>query len=187
MASDDEAILPQRHGLAVPLAGDELEEFYRKRSMLKRNVLPEDIAEGVYFFASDASAILAHTRQVVYLNDGDVAVIEKDRYRVIDIDAQPQRRSVSRIEWDLSEIERGGYDHFMLKEIFEQPVSVENTMRGRLILEDGNAKLGGINLSHEQLLTIDNVIITACGTSCTWHPTRTPSGWAITTTACGPA
>ena len=101
------------------------------------------IGEGANFLASDASAILAHTRQVVYLNDGDVAVIEKDRYRVIDIDAQPQRRSVSRIEWDLSEIERGGYDHFMLKEIFEQPVSVENTMRGRLILEEGNAKLGG--------------------------------------------
>ncbi len=125
------------------------------------------IGEGANFLASDASAILAHTRQVVYLNDGDVAVIEKDRYRVIDIDAQPQRRSVSRIEWDLSEIERGGYDHFMLKEIFEQPRSIENTMRGRLMLEDGTAKLGGINLSHEQLMKIDNIVITACGTS--WH------------------
>jgi glucosamine--fructose-6-phosphate aminotransferase (isomerizing) len=125
------------------------------------------IGEGSNYLASDASAILAHTRQVVYLNDGDVAVIERDRYRVIDIDAQPQRRSVSRIEWDLSEIERGGYDHFMLKEIFEQPRSIENTMRGRLILEDGTAKLGGINLSHEQLMKIDNIVITACGTS--WH------------------
>jgi len=125
------------------------------------------IGEGANFLASDASAILTHTRQVVYLNDGDVAVIEKDRYRVIDIDAQPQRRSVSRIEWDLSEIERGGYDHFMLKEIFEQPRSIENTMRGRLILEDGTAKLGGLNLSHEQLMKIDNIVITACGTS--WH------------------
>ena len=125
------------------------------------------IGEGANFLASDASAILTHTRQVVYLNDGDVAVIEKDRYRVIDIDAQPQRRSVSRIEWDLSEIERGGYDRFMLKEIFEQPRSIENTMRGRLILEDGTAKLGGINLSHEQLMKIDNIVITACGTS--WH------------------
>ena len=125
------------------------------------------IGEGSNYLASDASAILAHTRQVVYLNDGDVAVIERDRYKVIDIDAQPQRRSVSRIEWDLSEIERGGYDHFMLKEIFEQPRSIENTMRGRLILEDGTAKLGGINLSHEQLMKIDNIVITACGTS--WH------------------
>ena len=125
------------------------------------------VGEGENFLASDPSAILAHTRQVVYLDDGDVAVIEGDRYRVVDAHAMPISRKVDRIHWDLAEIERGGYAHFMLKEIFEQPVSVENTMRGRLILEDGNAKLGGVNLSHEQLLTIDNVIITACGTS--WH------------------
>jgi glucosamine--fructose-6-phosphate aminotransferase (isomerizing) len=119
------------------------------------------------FLASDASAILAHTRQVVYLDDGDVAVIERDKYRVIDLDAMPLPRDIDRIDWDLAEIERGGYAHFMLKEIFEQPQSVENTMRGRLILEDGSSKLGGLNLSHEDLLRIDNIIITACGTS--WH------------------
>jgi glucosamine--fructose-6-phosphate aminotransferase (isomerizing) len=125
------------------------------------------VGEDQNFLASDASAILAHTRQVVYLDDGDVAVIERDKYRVIDLNATPLPREVDRIDWDLAEIERGGYAHFMLKEIFEQPQSVENTMRGRLILEDGTAKLGGINLSHEDLLRIDNVIITACGTS--WH------------------
>ncbi|MBI3566685.1 MAG: glutamine--fructose-6-phosphate transaminase (isomerizing) [Gemmatimonadetes bacterium] len=125
------------------------------------------IGEGENFLASDPSAILAHTRQVVYLNDGDVAVIERDRYKVLDVDAMPQPRDVDRISWDLAAIERGGFAHFMLKEIFEQPTTVENAMRGRLILEDGTAKLGGINLSHEQLLNIDNVIITACGTS--WH------------------
>jgi glucosamine--fructose-6-phosphate aminotransferase (isomerizing) len=122
---------------------------------------------GENFLASDASAILAHTRQVVYLDDGDVAVIERDSYRVIDLNAMPLPRDVDRIDWDLAEIERGGYAHFMLKEIFEQPQSVENTMRGRLMLEDGTAKLGGLNLSHEDLLRIDNIIITACGTS--WH------------------
>ena len=125
------------------------------------------VGVGENFLASDASAILAHTRQVVYLDDGDVAVIEADKYRVIDLSATPLPRAVDRIDWDLAEIERGGYAHFMLKEIFEQPQSIENTMRGRLILEDGTAKLGGINLSHEDLLRIDNVIITACGTS--WH------------------
>ncbi len=125
------------------------------------------VGNGENFLASDASAILAHTRQVVYLDDGDVAVIERDNYRVIDLDATPLPRSVDRIDWDLAEIERGGYAHFMLKEIFEQPQSVENTMRGRLILEDGSSKLGGLNLSHEDLLRIDNIIITACGTS--WH------------------
>ncbi len=125
------------------------------------------VGNGENFLASDASAILAHTRQVVYLDDGDVAVIERDSYRVIDLNAMPLPRTVDRIDWDLAEIERGGYAHFMLKEIFEQPQSVENTMRGRLILEDGTAKLGGLNLSHEDLLRIDNIIITACGTS--WH------------------
>src|SRR5690606_16602139 len=125
------------------------------------------VGDGEYFLASDASAILAHTRQVVYLNDGDLAVLTPDGYKVMDINNVPLRRSVERIEWDLAAIERGGYDHFMLKEIFEQPTTIENTMRGRLILEDGTSKLGGINMSHEQLMAIDNIVITACGTS--WH------------------
>ena len=114
------------------------------------------VGDGEYFIASDASAILAHTRQVVYLDDGDLAVLTPDGYKIMDINATPIRRSVERIEWDLAAIERGGFDHFMLKEIFEQPQTVENTMRGRLILEDGTTKLGGINMSHEQLMAIDN-------------------------------
>jgi len=125
------------------------------------------VGEGEYFLASDASAILAHTRQVVYLNDGDLAVLTDEGYRVMDINSVPLRRSVERIEWDLAAIERGGFDHFMLKEIFEQPTTVENTMRGRLVLEDGTSKLGGIIMSHDELMHIDQIIITACGTS--WH------------------
>ena len=120
-----------------------------------------------YFLASDASAILAHTREVVYLDDGDLAVLTPDGYRVMDINSTPLRRSVERIEWDLAAIERGGYEHFMLKEIFEQPQTVANTMRGRLIMEDGTSKLGGLNMSHDELMNIDQVVITACGTS--WH------------------
>ncbi len=125
------------------------------------------VGDGEFFLASDASAILAHTRQVVYLNDGDLAVLTDDGYRVMDINAVPLRRSIERIEWDLAAIERGGFDHFMLKEIFEQPTTVENTMRGRLVLEDGTSKLGGINMSHDELMHIDQIVITACGTS--WH------------------
>jgi len=125
------------------------------------------IGEHEHFVASDASAILAHTRQVVYLNDGDVAVIARDGYRVLDVNAMPLARRVDKIDWEIGAIERGGYAHFMLKEIFEQPQTVENTMRGRLILEDGTSKLGGLNLTHEQLMAVDNIIITACGTS--WH------------------
>ncbi|MFN9351242.1 MAG: glutamine--fructose-6-phosphate transaminase (isomerizing) [Gemmatimonadota bacterium] len=125
------------------------------------------LGDGEHFIASDASAILAHTREVVYLNDGDLAVVRKDGYRVFDMKATTLDRPVAKIDWELAQIERGGYDHFMLKEIFEQPQTLENTMRGRVVLEDGMSKLGGINLSHDELLTIDQVIITACGTS--WH------------------
>ncbi|MEY4608103.1 MAG: glucosamine--fructose-6-phosphate aminotransferase [Gemmatimonadota bacterium] len=125
------------------------------------------IGEGQYFLASDASAILAHTREVVYLNEGDMVVLTGDGYRILDINATPIRRSVETIAWDLDAIERAGYEHFMLKEIFEQPQTVSNTMRGRLRLEEGSSKLGGLNMSHDELMAIDNIVITACGTS--WH------------------
>ena len=125
------------------------------------------VGDGQYYLASDASAILAHTREVIYLNEGDLAVLTADGYRILDINASPIRRSVETIAWDLDAIERGGYEHFMLKEIFEQPQTVANTMRGRLRLEEGTSKLGGLNLSHDELMAIDNIVITACGTS--WH------------------
>ncbi len=126
------------------------------------------LGDGEHFVASDVSAILAHTRQVIYLDDGDVAVLCRDGYRILDVNAASQiDRQVSRIDWDLDMIERGGFAHFMLKEIFEQPASVENTMRGRLLAEEGTAKLGGLNMTADDLLHIENIVITACGTS--WH------------------
>ncbi|MEN9818206.1 MAG: hypothetical protein RLZ32_2086 [Gemmatimonadota bacterium] len=125
------------------------------------------LGQGEHFVASDASAILSHTRDVVYLDDGDVAVVTRDGYRVLDLEASLRDKPVSRIDWDIQQIERGGFPHFMLKEIYEQPATLENTMRGRLILEEGFSKLGGLNISRDDLLAIDNIIITACGTS--WH------------------
>ena len=125
------------------------------------------IGDGEFFVASDVSAILAHTRKVVYLDDGEMAVVERDRYRIVDLNATEIQKKVSRIDWDLAQIERGGFAHFMLKEICEQPQTLEQTMRGRLLDDEGTSKLGGLNLTDDELLSFDNIIITACGTS--WH------------------
>ncbi|HZI27724.1 MAG TPA: glutamine--fructose-6-phosphate transaminase (isomerizing) [Gemmatimonadaceae bacterium] len=125
------------------------------------------LGDNEYFIASDVSAILAHTRKVVYLDDGEMAVVDRNGYRIVDLNATEITKKVSRIDWDLGQIERGGFAHFMLKEIFEQPQTLEQTMRGRLLDDEGTSKLGGLNLTDDELLSFDNIIITACGTS--WH------------------
>src|SRR4051812_37716895 len=125
------------------------------------------LGEGEYYVASDVAAILEHTRQVVYLDDGEMGVLTRKGYEVLDLNARRVRKGVSRIDWDIDQIEKGGFEHFMIKEIFEQPTTIQNTMRGRLVADEGFSKLGGLNLSREELQNIDHVIITACGTS--WH------------------
>jgi glutamine---fructose-6-phosphate transaminase (isomerizing) len=151
------------YGIAV-ISSDDKDKIVAAR---KGSPLLIGLGDGEYYVASDASAILAHTREVVYLDDGELAVLTREGYRVIDLRAQSQDKKVSKIDWDLQQIERGGFDHFMLKEIFEQPETIENCMRGRLLDEDGTSKLGGLNMTDEELLHIDNIVITACGTS--WH------------------
>src|SRR5512141_3198280 len=151
------------YGIAV-VSGQDKNKIVAAR---KGSPLLIGLGDGEYYVASDASAILAQTREVVYLDDGDLAVLTRDGYRVIDLRAKDLERTVHKIDWDLSQIERGGFDHFMLKEIFEQPATVENCMRGRLLLDLGTSKLGGLNMTDEELLRFDNIIITACGTS--WH------------------
>ncbi|HZI22424.1 MAG TPA: glutamine--fructose-6-phosphate transaminase (isomerizing) [Gemmatimonadales bacterium] len=125
------------------------------------------VGDGEFLVASDASAVLAHTRSVVYLNDGDVAVVTRQGYRVLDREAHELDRAVDDIEWDLDAIALGGYPHFMLKEICEQPETVRSTLRGRLLPAEGTARLNGLNLTPAQCSRIRRIVIVACGTS--WH------------------
>jgi len=123
------------------------------------------VGDGEFLVASDVSAVLEHTRSVVYLNDGDLAVLTSGGYRVLDPEAREQERAVDDIEWDLDAIALGGYPHFMLKEICEQSETVRSTLRGRLLVVEGTARLDGLNLTAEACREIQRVAIVACGTS----------------------
>jgi len=125
------------------------------------------VGEGEYLVASDANAVLPHTRSVVYLDEGDIAVIARDGYQVLDGEARVQDRAVDEIEWDLDSLALGRYPHFMLKEICEQSQTVQRTLRGRLLLEEGSARLDGLNLPPARCARIRRIVIVACGTS--WH------------------
>jgi glucosamine--fructose-6-phosphate aminotransferase (isomerizing) len=126
------------------------------------------------FVASDVAAVLDHTRQVVYLDDGELAVLTREGHEIHSLsDYGPSgtfnrvEREVKHIDWDLERIEKGGYEHFMLKEIFEQPSTIRDAMRGRLLEDDGSARLGGLRHLEEVLDRVERIVFTACGTS--WH------------------
>ena len=125
------------------------------------------IGEGEYFVGSDASPFIEYTKNVVYLNDGEMAIVRRDGYEVFEISGKPVAKEVHALEWNLEEIEKGGYEHFMLKEIFEQPEALEDAMRGRIRLHDNQIKLGGLEDVLPHLVAADRIVICACGTS--WH------------------
>jgi len=125
------------------------------------------VGAGEYLVASDANAVLQRTRSVVYLNDGDIAVLTPLGYRVLDRAARVQGRAVDDIEWDLETLALGHYPHFMLKEICEQPDSVRATLRGRLLPDGGTARLDGLNLPPARCARVQRIVILGCGTS--WH------------------
>ncbi len=119
------------------------------------------------FLASDANAIVAHTRQVVYLNDYDVAEITADQFNVTNLGSDTAKVQISQLEFSPEAAERGAFPHFMLKEIFEQPRTVENAIRGRIDPDEATARFGGLNMSTADLRAVDQMVLTACGTS--WH------------------
>ncbi len=115
--------------------------------------------------ASDVSAIIQLTDQVIFLDDGDVVTATPDTIDITSVANVPVEREFTRIDWDIDQIEKGGYEHFMLKEIHEQPDSLANTIRGRLLRAEGTSKLSGMQMDAHELAAIDRVSIAACGTS----------------------
>ncbi len=123
------------------------------------------IGDGEIFAASDVTALVTHTRQVVYLQDDDLAVLTDDSYRISNLQDQPIRRDHHTVDWDVAAAEKQGFAHFMLKEIHEQPETVRNALRGRLDKREATAKLGGLEPVREALGRMDHLIIVSCGTS----------------------
>ncbi len=125
------------------------------------------IGEKELFLASDVAAILAHTRQVIYLDDREMVTFKNGEFNTKTIQNEEVDKEIQRITWNLDSIEKGGYPHFMLKEIFEQPTTIANAFRGRLIEDEGLAKLGGLSENMEDLQQVERLVFLACGTS--WH------------------
>lgn len=123
------------------------------------------IGNGEHFISSDAAALLSHTKDVVYLNDGEIAVVTKDTYRITTLEGESKQRLSEKIEWDTESLQKKGYDHFLLKEIMEIPEAINNTIRGRLLVDEGRAKLGGLQDVLSKLTSIDRLMVVACGSA----------------------
>lgn len=125
------------------------------------------VGQGEYFIASDATPIVEYTKNVIYLNDNEIAFLKRDELEIKRLDNVVQTPYIQELELKLEMLEKGGYEHFMLKEIYEQPRSIRDCMRGRIYPEEGKVQLGGIKEFADKLKNIDRIIIVACGTS--WH------------------
>lgn len=151
------------YGILV-LCTDEPDTIFAAR---KGSPLVVGIGNGEYFFASDATPIIEHTNRVVFLNDNDVAIVKSDQITFKTIMNVPITPTIQELDMDIGEIEKGGFDHFMLKEIFEQPRAIEDTIRGRISIENKEITLGGLYNVMDKLINAKRIIIIGCGTS--WH------------------
>ena len=125
------------------------------------------VGKGEYYIASDATPIVEYTRNVIYLNDGEVAIIDGENLTIKTIENVLKTPFITEIEFNLENIEKGGYEHFMLKEIFEQPKSILDSYRGRIHLNEGQISMAGVNKFEDKLKNIDRIVVIGCGTS--WH------------------
>ncbi|MFD0795728.1 glutamine--fructose-6-phosphate transaminase (isomerizing) [Mucilaginibacter litoreus] len=148
----------------VIMSEDEPDELIAAR---KGSPMVIGVGEGEYFIASDATPIVEYTNNVIYLNDNEIAYIRRDDLLIKNIDNTVQVPYIQELELKLEMLEKGGYDHFMLKEIYEQPRSIRDCLRGRIYPTEGLVQLGGIKDYIEKLKELDRIIIVACGTS--WH------------------
>ncbi len=148
----------------VIMSKDDPDELVAAR---KGSPLVIGVGDNEYFIASDASPIIEYTKNVIYLNDNEIAYIKRDELLVKSIDNVVRIPYIQELELKLEMLEKGGFDHFMLKEIYEQPRSIRDCMRGRIYPSDGKVQLGGIKEYAEKLKNVDRIIIVACGTS--WH------------------
>jgi glucosamine--fructose-6-phosphate aminotransferase (isomerizing) len=123
------------------------------------------IGEGEYFLASDVSALLPYTKKVIYPDDGELIRISREGFSTVTLENQPVQKTVEEISWSPEMAEKGGYGHFMLKEIHEQPQVVRHALAGRLAIEEGTARLDGLNLSDQELRSASRVLFLACGTA----------------------
>jgi glucosamine--fructose-6-phosphate aminotransferase (isomerizing) len=150
-------------GIAV-LSQDEPQKIVGAR---RGSPLVFGLGEGEFFIASDVSPLMDHTRDVIYLGEDEMAVATPEGFQLLSIHETPLEKSVEHVTWELAQIEKVGFDHFMEKEIFEQPQSIHNGLRGRILLDQGDVRLGGLNLTTDKILGIRRIILTGCGTS--WH------------------
>src|SRR5947199_8195875 len=123
------------------------------------------VGKGENFLASDVSAIVAYTRDAVYLNDFDIVAVSADKFEISSVAGESGNYQISKVEFGAEDVSKGDFAHYMLKEIFEQPHSVRDAMRGRLNTDESTAKLGGLNMSAAELRDVSRVVLTGCGTA----------------------